>query len=238
MGDRQKLQTTRELTSPGLERLTPPELPQGNPRPRTGPSGFLPDRAFDPTFDPALGPAVPAVPADDSELSDPRTVTGSRRMASGTGTPQASGPPASHAVPANRAPLFAAAALAPHEAPQTVVAFLRDPSLIRFLAQEFRHLDATLRILYSHTEMTTSLLHDPSAHPRVLLVSIDELSFEELYAIKRVRAAGWRGTTIALSRGRMLPALRGALGIDRLLTPTFVQDVFGDLLRELAPDHS
>lgn len=226
MGDRQKLHTTHAPASPRRRgHLAPAELPQGNPRPRTGPSRVLPDRAFDPVFDPAVPVEIPV----DSENSDPRTVTGSRRMASGTGTPDASGAPASHVLPAPRAPLFAS-----HAAPQTVVAFLRDPSLIRFLAQEFRHLEATLRILYSHSEMMASLLHDPSA-PRVLLVSVDELSFEELYAIKRVRAAGWRGTTIALSRGRMLPALRTALGIDRLLTPPFVQDVFGDLLRELEP---
>jgi hypothetical protein len=49
-----------------------------------------------------------------------------------------------------------------------------------------------------------------------------------------MRLSGWRGRTIALSRARMLPALRTALGIDRLLTPPFVQDLLGDILRELA----
>ncbi len=225
MGDCQELHTTRALTGPRrIERLTTSELSSSGPRPRTGPSRVLRDRSFD-----------AAVPSGDSELSDPRIATSSRRMASGTGTPDAAGAPASHVSPADRASLFAAPALASHAVPQTVVAFLRDPSLIRFMAQEFRHLEATLRICYAHTEMRASLLHDPSAHPRVLFVSVDELSFEELYAIKRVRAAGWRGTTIALSRGRMLPVLRAALGIDRVLTPPFVQDVFGDLLRELPP---
>jgi hypothetical protein len=218
MGDRQKLHTPRAPTGRG--RLAPSELPPGSHRPRTGPQHQV-DRA----------------PTEPPAFSEPRTATGSRRMASGTGTPAPSGPgrpsgpegadPGAHAR-------FSSALAASAAGPPTVVAFLRDPPLIRFLAQEFRHLDATLRIIYSHAEMTRGLLHDPRARPRVLLVSVDELSFEELYAIKRVRADGWRGTTIALSRGRMLPALRSALGIDRLLTPPFVQDVFGDLLRELA----
>ena len=221
MGDRQKLFTTRPPTSPRrIERFAPAELPSGSLCPPTGPQHHVDRSRTEP-------------PAS----SDPRTITSSRRMASGTGTPAPSGPvrPA-HPAPYPDAPVPFSSALAPADAgPPTVVAFLRDPSLIRFLAQEFRHLEATLRIIYSHAEMTWGLLHDPHARPRVLLIFVDELSFEELYAIKRVRAAGWRGMTIALSRGRMLPALRSALGIDRLLTPPFVQDVFGDLLRELAP---
>jgi hypothetical protein len=220
MGDRQKLHTPRAPTGPRrIERVPPAELPQGSHRPRTGPRSYDRPRTETPAF------------------SDQRTRTGSRRMASGTGSPAPGGPSAPAVAPPREhahAHAHLPGAVA-HGGPQTVVAFLRDPSLIRFLAQEFRHLEATLRIIYSHAEMTWSLLHDPRAQPRVLLVSVDELSFEELCAIKQVRAAGWRGTTIALSRGRMLPALRGALGIDRLLTPPFVQDVFGDLLRELPP---
>lgn len=114
-----------------------------------------------------------------------------------------------------------------------VVAFVRDPSLLRWIGAEFRHLDAVLRITYSHLDLEACLLRDPLPRPRLLLVSIDELSSEELCTLKRVRDGGWRGSIIALSRSRMLPALRSALGVDRLLTPPFVQDLFTDILHEL-----
>lgn len=146
--------------------------------------------------------------AQRQKLRDPRTATGPRRIASGTGSPAAG-----------------------HER-TPVAAFVRDPSLLRWIATEFRHLDAVLRITYSHTDMAACLLRDPPPRPRMLLVSIDELSSEELCALKRVRDGGWRGSVIALSRSRMLPALRNALGVDRLLTPPFVQDLFADILRE------
>lgn len=115
-----------------------------------------------------------------------------------------------------------------------VVAFIRDPSLVRWISHEFQHLDASLFLTYGATEMAARLLTDLLPAARLLLVSIDELSLDELMAVKNMRAEGWRGRTIALSRSRMLPALRSALGIDRLLTPPFVQDLFADILRELA----
>lgn len=147
--------------------------------------------------------------AERQKLRDPLTAMDPRRLASGTGSPAGGN---------QRIP---------------VVAFVRDPSLIRWIELEFRHLDAVLRITYSHIDMEECLLRDPPPRPPMLLVSIDELTTDELCAIKRVRNAGWRGRTIALSRSRMLPALRSALGIDRLLTPPFVQDLFVDILREL-----
>lgn len=115
-----------------------------------------------------------------------------------------------------------------------VVAFIRDPSLVRWISHEFHHLEATLYLTDSHVDMAARLLTDLMPPARLLLVSIDELSMDELIALKSMRLSGWRGRTIALSRARMLPALRVALGIDRLLMPPFVQDLFGDILRELS----
>lgn len=148
--------------------------------------------------------------ADRSSPPSSRAPTGPRRLASGTGSPSAI---------IERVP---------------VVAFIRDPSLVRWISHEFHHLEAALHLTYSHTDMAARLLTELLPTPRLLLVSIDELSMDELISIKSMRLAGWRGRTIALSRARMLPALRTALGIDRLLTPPFVQDLFVDILRELA----
>jgi hypothetical protein len=116
----------------------------------------------------------------------------------------------------------------------SVVAFMRDPSLVRWISSEFHHLEVRLYLTYSHVDMAARLLTELLPTPHLLLVSIDELSTDELISIKSMRLSGWRGRTIALSRARMLPALRAALGIDRLLTPPFVQDLLGDILRELA----
>jgi hypothetical protein len=152
------------------------------------------------------------VMADRSSPPPSRAPTGPRRFASGTGSPSTG---------TERIP---------------VVAFIRDPSLLRWIANEFHHLEAALHLTYSHTDMAARLLTELLPTPRLLLVSIDELSMDELISIKSMRLAGWRGRTIALSRARMLPALRTALGIDRLLTPPFVQDLFVDIMREIAFD--
>ena len=145
--------------------------------------------------------------AERSSPTVSRAPTGSRRLASGTEGPSA----AVQGIP--------------------VVAFLRDSSLVRWISREFHPLDTSLTLTDSHLDMTARLFTEPT--PRLLLVSIDELSMDELIALKGLRPSGWRGLTIALSHTRMLPALRLALGIDRLLTPPFVQDLFSDILREL-----
>lgn len=139
-----------------------------------------------------------------------RAPTGPRRFASGTDSPSA----VTERVP--------------------VVALIRAPSLLRWISHEFHHLEASLFLTYSSTDMAARLLTDLLPTPRLLVVSIDELSLDELMEVKNMRAQGWRGRTIAMSRSRMLPALRTALNIDRLLTPPFVQDLFADILRELA----
>jgi hypothetical protein len=239
MGDRHKLHPSRTQTGPRrvptdrIERATAfSEHPPRGPRTRTGPRHQPPaergDRAAV-TGPPPPRPAATAPPqaADDAV----RTITGSRRLAAGTDPASPFAPPPPLGAPAGRPAEASAGAAAGARPP--IVAFIRDPSLLRWIAQEFRHLDVPLRLTYSHTDLVSRLTSEQPSPPRLLLVSVDELSFDELYAIQRVRAAGWRGKTIALSRGRMLPALRNALGIDRLLTPPFVQDLFVDLVREL-----
>ena len=141
-------------------------------------------------------------------MRDPLASPSLRRLALGTAGPTA------HPTP-------------PHG---PVVALIRDHHLARWVHHELQHLGQPLRLAESMAELAAWSRTD-TPRPRLLMVSLDEMEAEELCALRRLRGAGFTGHLVALSRSRIMPALRGALGITLLITAPFVQDVFADLLR-------
>lgn len=109
---------------------------------------------------------------------------------------------------------------------------MREGSLARWIAHEFEHLNVPLRCHASVGEALAALV-GASRRTSVLLVFLDELTAAELREVLRLRELGWTGELVAISRYRMAPTVRRALGVNRLLTPPFVQDLFGDILAEL-----
>lgn len=110
-----------------------------------------------------------------------------------------------------------------------MLALLRDEHLARWVQHELAYLRQTLNLAWSVQELCT-WARQASPAPRLLLVGLDELEAEELCALRRLRETAWPCALIALSRSRVMPALRQALSIEVVLTPPFVQDVFADLL--------
>jgi hypothetical protein len=104
---------------------------------------------------------------------------------------------------------------------------VRDVSLARWIAHEFQHLRVPLLVARSLGEALAADSTD------LLIAFIDELSAEELRQLIAARSPRSTAEVVALSRYRMAPALRRALGVHRVLTPPFVQDLFGDILAEL-----
>jgi hypothetical protein len=137
------------------------------------------------------------------------------------------------------APRLASGTVCPlARAPIPVVALVRDPHLARWIRHEFVHLDAVLRLTSSLAEVAMERDREgeddgATPEPRLFLIAIDDLASGELCAIKGLRDATWHAPVVALSCRGMPPTLRIALGIDRLLTPPFVQDLFSDILASL-----
>jgi hypothetical protein len=117
---------------------------------------------------------------------------------------------------------------------RVAIALVRDPHIVRWLAHELEDAGASLHLSGSLAEAAALLTPLVMAAPQLAVVAIDELPTPELRELKRLRDTGWRGQLIGISRIGMPNALRRALGLDRLLTPPFVQDLFGDLFTELA----
>jgi hypothetical protein len=117
---------------------------------------------------------------------------------------------------------------------RAAIALVRDPHIVRWLAHELQDAGASLHLSESLADAAALLTPSTTPTPQIAVVALDELSTQQLRELKRLRDTGWRGQLIGISRGGMPSPLRRALGLDRLLTPPFVQDLFGDLFAELA----
>jgi len=67
------------------------------------------------------------------------------------------------------------------------------------------------------------------ARPAVLVLDVDELTEGEVVHLHRIRESGWSGVMVVL--GSAPPSLRAALGIDRTLSPPYVENA---LCKEIA----
>jgi hypothetical protein len=114
--------------------------------------------------------------------------------------------------------------------PICALTLIGDPHIARWIEHELDRPEVTLTISSSVAELRASLANNPSLRPRLLVVEIDDLTTEELLRIRNLRERSRLDELVALSQHRVPSLLRAALGIDRLLTPPFVQDVFADIL--------
>lgn len=102
------------------------------------------------------------------------------------------------------------------------------PERQRWIESELVRARAIVQIARSVAHVIRALCEDPAPLPTVLVVDIDSLVPVDLLQLHEIRERGWCGTIVAL--GRVAPALRASLKIDKVLTPPFVEDALLDAL--------